>query len=42
MYERVLSLDPVLNELTVYSTVMSCSEGRTRVSYVIVQGLLSV
>ena len=27
MYERVLSLDPVLNELTVYSTVMSCSEG---------------
>lgn len=27
IYERVLSRDPVLNELTVYSTSMSCSEG---------------
>jgi hypothetical protein len=27
MYERVLSRDPVLNQLTVYSTTMSCSEG---------------
>ena len=27
IYERVLSRDPVLNELTVYSTAMSCSEG---------------
>ena len=27
IYKRVLSRDPVLNQLTVYSTTMSCSEG---------------
>ena len=28
IYSNVLSLDPILNKLTVYSTIMSCGEGK--------------
>ena len=42
IYKEVLSLDPVLNKLTVYSTYMACSTGAYKGRVRRLQKLLSV